>query len=121
MNEKLLAMDKKLYQRADKLRKEETKETLISIVLEHQFEVLEISELAFGDMYEGREPFTSAETMERLKEFETKAYYFDNCVELLTEQGKKAMFDYIAMLIGTKGSIHAERDDVGEGDDLPIG
>lgn len=75
-----IAVDK-LDQRADQLRNED-KETLIGIILTHELEALEVSEIAFGDMYEGREPFTKADIIERLEEFEAKAYYFDNCVEM---------------------------------------
>ena len=46
----------------------------------------DVGEIAFGDMYEGREPFTNAEIVERLQEFEKKAWLWDSFIESLDEE-----------------------------------
>ena len=94
--------DKELNQRADSLRNED-KETLIGIILAHELEALEVSEIAFVDMYEGRVPFTRADIIDRLREFEVKAYYFDNCMDLMS-WGATSVHAYLAMLIRTDTS-----------------
>ena len=83
-------------QRADELRNE-SKETLIGIILAHELEVLEVSELAFGDMYDGRVPFTRADIMDRLKEFEEKALFWDRCEELLLTCGREQALLYLSL------------------------
>jgi|TARA_R110002074_G_scaffold104230_4_gene225040 hypothetical protein len=72
---------KETNKRADELRSQ-SKEELILALLGYEQSLMEISEVAFGDMYEGREPFTKADVIERLEEFEEKAFYYDKCVEI---------------------------------------
>jgi hypothetical protein len=72
---------KETNQRADELRSQ-SKEELILTLLGYEQSWMEISEIAFGDMYAGREPFTNDDVLERLEEFEAKAFYYDKCVEM---------------------------------------